>query len=224
MKTIMLMGLEIKDLSVRECLHMTGEFLKNGSLNVIYFLSGQALLSAEDSEELRQLVKDADIVLPDTTDILHAAGTNNRSREKEIERNLFLKGFFRICSRDKKRIFIIADSEEREKAIRSAVSMIQKDLNFVGTYILTDADDAENAVNEVNSVAPDIVLSVVRTPLHEEFIYGQKMKINSKLFVAMTPAMLKLREDGTINNKGFLDRLKAGFFNKAVQKYKEKEK
>ena len=203
---------------------MTGEFLRSGGLNVIYFLSGQALLSAEDSEELRQLIKEADIVLPDTTDILHAAKVNNRSREKEIERNLFLKGFFRICSREKKRIFIIADSEERESAIKSAVGMIQKDLNFIGTYILSDSADAENAVNEVNSVAPDIVLSVIKTPLHEEFICGQKIKINARLLIAMTPAMLKLREDGTINNKGFLDRLKAGFFNKAVQKYKEKEK
>ncbi len=217
------MGMEIKDLSVRECLHMTGEFLKNGSLNVIYFVSGQTLVISEDSEELRHIIGEADIVLPDTTDILRAAGSSNRSREKEIERNLFLKGFLKICSREKKDIFVLADSEERIQAIKSAVETIQKDLNYAGTYILTDIEDAENAVNEINSVAPDVILSVVKTPLHEEFIDSQKMKINSRLLVAMSPAMLKVKEDGTIDNKGILNRIRAKFFNSAAKKYSKRK-
>ena len=55
----MLMGMEIRDLSVRECLHTAGEFLKSGGLNVIYYLNGQALLVSEDFEEIRHLVEEA---------------------------------------------------------------------------------------------------------------------------------------------------------------------
>ncbi len=129
----------------------------------------------------------------------------------------------KICSREKKDIFVLADSEERIQAIKSAVETIQKDLNYAGTYILTDIEDAENAVNEINSVAPDVILSVVKTPLHEEFIDSQKMKINSRLLVAMSPAMRKVKEDGTIDNKGILNRIRAKFFNSAAKKYSKRK-
>ncbi|MBO6111777.1 MAG: WecB/TagA/CpsF family glycosyltransferase [Lachnospiraceae bacterium] len=221
MKTIELMGMEMNDLTVRECLHMAGEALKSGGLGVIYFLSRDVLLASGDSEEIRQCIKDADITLPDTKDILHAAGLNNKSREREIDRNLFLKGFLRILSREKKKIYIVADSREKADTLKAGLNTIQRDLDYTGEYILEGPEDAENAVNEINGVVPDVILSIIKSPEHEEFINAQRMKINARLLMAMTPAMLKVKEDGTIDNKGLLDRLRAGFFNKVAQKYKK---
>ena len=221
MKTIELMGMEINDLNVRESLHLTGDYLKNGVLNVIYYISRDILLEAKDSEDLRNFIQETDIVLPDTKDILHAAGISSKSREKEIERNLYFKGLLRVLERDGKKIYIVADSEQKAASIRAGMDTIQKDLDIIGKYILADEADAENAVNEINGMAPDVIVSAIKSPLHESFIAEQKMKINAKLLVALTPGMLTLKEDGTLNHKGLLNRLRTGFFNKAARNYKK---
>ncbi len=219
MKKTELMGVEISDLSVRECLNRSSGFLKNGGLNVIYFLSRDVLLEAKDKPELRDLIKDADVILPDSADILKAAGTLTKSREKEIERNLFFKGFLKVLIREKRTIFILADSRDRADGLLKGIEKIQEGIEQAGTYLLEDQEDAENAVNEINSVVPDVVFCILKTPEKERFISRQKKKINSKLVIALTPDMLNVREDGSINNKGLLNVLRAKFFKRQAQKY-----
>ncbi len=219
MKKTELMGVEISDLTVRECLNRSMSYLKNGGLNVIYFLSRDVLLEAKDMPELRDLIKEADIVLPDSIDILKAAGAGNKSREKEIERNLFFKSFLKMLIREKRSVFVVADSEEKAAGLMNGLDKIQEGLKKAGTYLMNDIEDADNAVNEINSVVPDVVFCVLKTPDQEKFFSMQKMKINSRVMIALSPDMLNVREDGTINNEGLLNFLRAKLFRRQAQKY-----
>ncbi len=218
MKKTELMGVRISDLTARECLSKTSGYLKKGSLNVIYFVSKDVLLTAKDTPELGELIADADIVLPDSVDILNACGISNRSREKEIERNLFFKGFLRMIAREKSRIFVVSDSTEKAEALVTGLRLIEEGIDPGQRYIAKEGEDPENAVNEINSVAPDVVFVNFASPLQERFI-SQKIKINARVMILVTPDMQKVREDGTINNRGFLNLLTARIFKRQARKY-----
>ena len=218
MKKTELMGVRISDLTVRECLSKTSGYLKKGGLNVIYFVSRDVLLTAKDTPELCDLIADADLVLPDSVDILNACGISNRSREKEIERNLFFKGFLRMIAREKSRIFVVSDSMEKAEAFISGLKLIEEGIVPGGRYIAREGEDPENIVNEINSVAPDVVFVNFSSPVQERFI-SQKIKINARVMILVTPDMQRVREDGTINNRGFLNMLTARIFKRQARKY-----
>ena len=62
-----------------------------------------------------------------------------RSREKEIERNLFFKGLLRMLEREKSRIYVISDAAEKaESLIASAESSAEN----LSTVTETRANDA----------------------------------------------------------------------------------
>ncbi|MBR5377290.1 MAG: WecB/TagA/CpsF family glycosyltransferase [Lachnospiraceae bacterium] len=213
-----LMGVSISDLTVRECLSRASGYLRKGSLDVIYYISRDTLLAAKDSPELKGLIREADLVLPDSIDILKACGILSRSREKEIERNLFLKSFLKMLSREKSRIFCLADSDEKADTLMADLRLIQDGLKNEGRYVAGEDEDPENIVNEINMVSPEVIFCSFGSPLQERFI-AQKKKINAKLMILVTPGMLDVREDGTINNSGLLNLLRTRLFRRQAKKY-----
>jgi UDP-N-acetyl-D-mannosaminuronic acid transferase (WecB/TagA/CpsF family) len=218
MKKTELMGVQISDLTARECLSKVSGYLKKGSLNVIYYISRDMLLAARDSGELKGLIEEADIVLPDSVDILRACGISGRSREKEVERNLFFKSFLKMLSHEKSRVYIISDSAEKAETLTTNLGLIQDGLKMEGRYIAEEGEDPENIVNEINSTAPDVVFCSFGSPAQERFI-TQKIKINARVMILVTSDMLNVKEDGTINNSGLLNLLRTRVFRRQARKY-----
>ncbi len=218
MKKTELMGVQISDLTARECLSKASGYLKKGSLNVIYYISRGMLLAAKDSAELKGLIEEADIVLPDSVDILKACGISGRSREKEVERNLFFKSFLKMIMREKNSIYIISDSPEKADTLTASLGLMQDGLKIEGRYVAREDEDPENIVNEINSVVPDVVFCSFASPAGERFI-SQRMKINSKVMILVTSDMLNVKEDGTINNSGLLNLLRTRVFRRQAKKY-----
>lgn len=79
MKTYEVLGINIKDYSVREALHKTREYLSYNVPSVVFFLTKDVLLSASDSDEHKRIIEeDAEITMPATSDIFKAAVLSSR--------------------------------------------------------------------------------------------------------------------------------------------------
>ncbi len=219
MKKIQLLGVEAKDFSVREALHLTGEYLSNDVLNVVYYLSGDSLIAADDSEEIRLAAADSDITIPATTEILHMAGIGSKTRENETAKNLYMKGLLRMLIRNRKSVYMVADGEERLEEMKNALSRIQSGLLIAGTVVLNETTGEEDAVNEINGVIPDAVFLLLSTPDRERFIREQKLKINSKLLLSLCDDIVNVREDGTLKRGGIRDWLRNKLFRKLLGEY-----
>ena len=223
MKKINLLGMEIKDYSVRECMHLTNEYLNNGVLNVIYFLSKEVLLEAKDSEALRNFINEVDVTVLATSDILHAAEISSKGREHEIDRNLFLKGILHKLSREQRKIYLVSCGEDKLDNLKGTLGKFEADLNFVGGISFDASGEngvsEDDVVNEINSVIPDVIFTDIPTPSQEKFIEAEKMKINAKLLVALNNDMLKVRDDGTIKKGGIVNYLNKSIFKKIAEKY-----
>lgn len=223
MKKINLLGMEIKDYSVRECMHLANEYLNNGVLNVIYFLSKDVLLEARDSEELRSYINEMDVTVIATSDILHAANITAKSREHEIDRNLFLKGLLRKLEREKKTLYLISNGQDKLENLKLTLQKFESDLIFAGGTAYDPAGEngvsEDDVVNDINSVIPDVIFSDLPTPEQEKLISGEKMKINAKLMIALKDDMLKVRDDGTIKNGGLTNFFSKTIFKSIAEKY-----
>ena len=91
MKKVSVLGIHLWDVSVRESIRTMGHYFVNHKINVIYFLTTEALLEASANDEMRNYIESMDMTIPMTTDILSAAKVTNRYRIKEVENRHFSK-------------------------------------------------------------------------------------------------------------------------------------
>lgn len=221
MKTYEILGIHIKDYSVREALHQTREYLSYNVPSVIFFLTRDVLLSVSDSEEHKAFIEeDAEVTMIASSDIFKAADVTEKGREREIDRNLYLKGLLRQLSKEHRRIYLITQSPVQMGELKTLLGTFENSLQIAGSYETADTALVEDVTNDVNTVTPYVVIMVMNGMEGMDFISAGKKYMNTKLIVALQPDMLKVKEDGSVK-RGFMERLSARLFARIADRHKE---
>ncbi len=223
MRKITVLGIRLKDYSVRESMRRVSQYLNNGICNTVDFITHDALLLASGDESVRNDLENMDMVIFSSSDILEAANVHSRSRVREIESNLFLKGFLRKLSKEGRSVFLISSSAAKLESLDSSLRSFFGELNIVASVARDETVGGDDfIVNEVNMSMPDVV---IMNPDHfeaESFIRENRMKINAQLLVILRDVSLRVTSDGNIRKGGIGDFLLRKIFRRAADNY-EKE-
>ena len=217
------MGVRLKDYSVRESMRRINTYLNNDKCNTIDFVTRDLLLNAAGSEELKKNIEDMDMTLMTTADILTAGGIESYYREKEIESNLFLKGLFRKLAKEKRKLFLLSDNADKMKMLKDGLNRFSDELIIAGEYINEEKPGGDDGVvNDINSVLPDFVLLNISSPAAEDFVSSNRARINAKVIMIVRDVSLKTTEDGKIKKGGIGAFFVRRFFHSAVANYERK--
>lgn len=220
MKNMRVLGIELKDYSVKEAMRMVDRFLKNAKVDTICFLSTEILVTAGDSPELKLWLESMDLTVPISTEILYAANLASRQRLKEVENSSFYTAFIRKLSTEKRTVFILT---EKEETIRTSTEYLEKNapgVQIVGSYAFESlTGDPDTIVNEINSTSPDIVFSRLPSPKQERFVYENKSKMNAKLWVAIKENFLAKEGKNSLKIRNLSTLIEKTIFRRTVSKY-----
>ena len=221
MKTYEILGINIKDHSVREALHKTREYLSYNVPSVVFFLTREVLLAAADSDEHKRFIEeDVEITMPATSDIFKAADVTDKGREREIDRNLYLKGLLRMLSKEHRRIFLVTQNQGQMDGLKSLLGAFENSLQIAGIYDGSDTMSLEDITNDINTVTPYVVFAVYAGTEGIDFVSSVKKYMNTRLIVVMQPEMLNVKEDGSVKN-GLMAKLSGRLFTRIAGKYRQ---
>ncbi|SKB57966.1 UDP-N-acetyl-D-mannosaminuronic acid transferase, WecB/TagA/CpsF family [Lachnospiraceae bacterium] len=220
MRAISVLGISLRDYSVREAMRRVTLFLNNGICNTVDFITHDDLLKATDSAELKRALEEMDLTVFTAGDILQAGNIISHSREREIESNLFLKGLLRKLAKEKRRIFIVSTESDKLKKFEDSLIGFEKELNIIGRCAVDETVGGSDAVvNEVNDSLPDALFLNLGTPDAEFFIQSGRMKLNTPLIVAMGDVCFRVTENGSVKKGGIGAFLLRHFFHSAAARY-----
>ncbi len=185
MRQVSVFGVTLRDLSVRESLREFRKYLNDGACDTIGFVSHDMLLAASSSEECKAALESYDMTVFSSPDLLQAAGISSRSRERETESGLFLKGLLRELEKGKLRVFAVAGDQDRLEEVREMLSFGENIPEGFGEYVISGEAGEDDAVNEINSFLPDVVFLKMDTEEGLRFIRDNKVKINARLMVSL---------------------------------------
>ncbi len=186
MKQMHVLGIELKDYSVKEAMRMVDGFLQDAKVNTISFLSPETLINAGEDEEMRTYLSSVDLTVPVSTEILKASGIGARGRLAEVEEGKFYRELIKKISDEKRTAFILTEKEETIEPFRAYLKDAAPGLKIVGEYAFENlTGDPDIIVNEINSTFPDMVLSRLPSPRQEQFAYEQNSKLNAKMWVSL---------------------------------------
>ncbi len=223
MKETDILGIRLKNYSLREELRTVNEYLKDGALNTILYISNAILMKAGEVPEQKEWIESMDMTIFGDADILHASGVESRNRLREVENDEFFKEFLKRVVREHKTVFLIAQTQEDLDRLRESILAERENIRIVGGC-LPEADDMaqDPVVNEINDMAPNAVISCLPFELQAKYMYEYRRMVNADIWLGL---LLRQNTEGIKPNvwsrlyKKYVDRL----FRKRVIRYKEEK-
>ena len=208
MRHMQVLGVELQDYTVREAMRKTDYFLRDNKVSTIAYITIRGLMAAEESPELRSFLSNIDLTVAADSDILRAAGVENRNRIKEIENDEFMEEFLKKLVRGKRKVYLLTGTKEQLQELEECLKSYQEKLRIVGRFSLDELEKEEDyLINEMNGLMPEVVISNISSPQREQFFENNHMKMNARIWL-----MLKDKVVHTMRRKGIAWRLGDLFF------------
>ncbi len=223
MRQMQVLGVELQDYTVREAMRKAEVFLHDQKLNTIAYITTRGLMAAEDSPELKAFLSNIDLTVAADSDILHAAGIENRNRIKEVENDEFMEEFLKKLVRGKRSVYLLTGTKEQLVALEECLKSYQHSLRIVGKFSLDELEKEEDwLINEMNAQMTEVVISNISSPQRESFFENNHMKMNARIWL-----MLKDKVVHATRKKSVLwrlpDMVSKKLFRRKVVKYQNQE-
>lgn len=224
MRQMKVLGVDLKDYGLRESMRMVDTFLKGGKVSTIAYITIRGLMVAENSESLKRFLSQVDLTVAADSDILRAAGMENRLRTREIDRDEFIEEFLKKLMRLDKTVYLLTGTKEQMELLKQGLCSYQNALPIVGDFCLEELTKEDDyLVNEINMKMPDVIISNIPSPKREEFYEANHMKLNASVWL-----MLKDEVVHPNQKKGFSEKIytfaMSKVFKRKVTQYQSTEK
>lgn len=186
-KQIQLLGMTFPNYSLRDELQLAQEALHSERLCMFLTVSMQSLMKVSSgSGEEKSFVEQADLIVVEDPEILSVAGITSNQRIREASDHLFFTELMKRLQRGQQQIYLVAAKSVALDKIKEILAQRYEKLKIVGQYSIEEyPDDLDRMINEINSAAPDIILSVMPTPQQEEFLMKNRSKLLAKLWYGL---------------------------------------
>lgn len=223
MNKINILGINIKDYTLKEASKNFDAYMKNGALNTIGYISSKLLImAANGGDEQKEWLESLDMTICTEPDILCTEEEISKSRVREIEENVFLATFLQKAVREKRAVCLVAHTKECVDTLQAELEQLQAGLRISGSAVLTPEESIDAFINEVNDLVPDIIISRLPSLWQEQLMYENKKKINAKIWLAL-PEESRLGTGRKGGEKRFMKYIYGKVFQKKVEKYRSQE-
>lgn len=182
-KKIEVMNVELDNCSARETMILMEAFLDNSVLNTIEEVTRPMIVSATEDAEVKECIDSLDLAIPGDRGILAEAGLEGSALDRGMS---FFYEFAKSVIRGGKKVLILGENAEAIKAAETFLAHGYEQMIVIGTCALEDFGDEAGAINEINIQMPDVVLSVLPTPVQEHFLLRQKERLHAKVWYGMS--------------------------------------
>ena len=190
-KKVDILGVQLDNYTVREAIMCVERYLSDHVLNTIESISLQMLIDSETNPVLKEVMS-------------------------------FYFEFFKRIERNKKSVFLLGDTQEKIDSLKAELTEDYPKLIFAGEYAVeTCVGDLEAVINDMNATTPDVIISVLPSPMQEQFLYEHRDKMNANIWYGIGGIPVHKKKHGILARlKSIIHR---GKLVNSMNKYDEKE-
>lgn len=185
-KEINVAGIKLNNYSVHEQLMQVEKNMVENVFTSIEDIYMRTLLYAKEDEIVKSEIESMGITVIADAEILEAAEASTILGKREIETREFFFQLMKRVERNGMSVFIVGDSH---KDALVALEYLREEFPrmILKGYRLMDESIAshENVINEINMIAPDVIVSVLPSPDQEHFLADHKGMISAKIWYGL---------------------------------------
>ncbi len=158
-------------------------YLKEESSQVVYFLNSETLLLLEENTALRETVESSELVLPGTASVNKSINEVLGHKRDSFFVESYFDAVFDYVVETGQEILLVADSKEHFVSIQENIHEQRPYITLSGVFLTEQEESADHIVNEINSVAPDILLVALDEKRQLELLQIHRKQMNAGLMI-----------------------------------------
>jgi N-acetylglucosaminyldiphosphoundecaprenol N-acetyl-beta-D-mannosaminyltransferase len=181
-QSLEILGVKVHRLTMHEALTRLDALLDENKFHQVVTLGTEMIMHAQQDEEYRQLVQQADLVVPDSAGVVWASRRTRYPLAERVPGVEMIPHLAQLPSGRKPRVFLLGASPG--VADRAAEVLKEKGLNVVGVMNGYFQDDRE-AVQAVSAANADILLAALGFPKQEKWVRRHASELNVRASIGV---------------------------------------
>lgn len=182
-KRIRLLDILVDTASTKAACEATIEYLNEESSKVVYFVKSESLLLLQQNNEWKDIVEESGLILPGT--VMVSTSMDEVLGEKRDP--FFVESYFDAildyAIENGCEFLLIAEDEGKYISIQENIHAKRPYLNLSGMFLTEKQETLDQIVNEINSVAPDILLIALDEKRQLELLQKFRNQMNAGLMI-----------------------------------------
>lgn len=172
--------------SAKENMKKVVQYMESEPMNLVEMITMQTLVDIPQEDEITVQMKEFDLTFAGNKEILQAAEVTRPDYLKEAEEMLFMKMFLRYLHKNRKRVFLIADTAELLDALIEYAKNRYSGIRISGTASMEEHGVSDDMiVNMVNGTETDCIMAFLPSPLQEQFALRNKSLLNARMWMGL---------------------------------------
>ena len=180
---VRLMGVFVDIASTNVAGEASIKYIEEESSKSVYFVNSETLMLPQASEEQDDALISCDMILPGTVSVSASIDEVLGNKRDPFFLESYFDMLFSYSVENGKEVFLVAGSESQYNSVQENIHDKWSYLTLSGTY-LTDQDSSyEHIVNEINSIAPDVLILALNESMQLELLTGYREQMNAGLIL-----------------------------------------
>lgn len=216
------LGIQLDGYTAKEAMQESIRFMETEPINTIEILAGASVIELMETGDLREKLTGMDLLVVGDRTLLELSGVQDRNILKEAETNLFLKMFLRYLKKGHRKVFLLAPDEGQKEALQNYLERCYSGIEISGAEVVEEKPGVSDMiVNKINGAETECILSVLPSPLQENFIGENKPVLDARIWFGLGESIKNSHRKS--NRKTKLQEFFVKFLLKSEMKKQEKE-
>lgn len=180
---IQLLDIVLDIASTKAASEATIQYLKEESSKVVYFVNSETLLLLQKNSDWKSIVQESELILPGNASV-------NSSVDEVLGHKrdpFFFEGYFdSILDYTVSmgyEILLVAEDKDKFTSVQENIHEKRPYLTLSGMFLTEQEESLDHIVNEINSVAPDILLMALEEKKQLELLQHYRNQMNAGLML-----------------------------------------
>ena len=201
-ETIQVLGIQINNLNAKSAMKNVMAYMETDPLQVIEMITMNTISKFQDVENTNEIFEMMDLVLASDQGILQASGVTEERQLKEVKELLFLKMVLRYFHKNSTRVLLLAETLDDLQKLETYMEEDYASIQIVETATMEQQGASDDMLlNLVNGAEAACVISVLPSPLEEQFISRNKMLLNARLWLGIGNLLDEMKTEKKVFQK-----------------------
>lgn len=181
-KPVKILGIRIDNVTLDEAYSRFLGFMDASSCKMIFTPNTEIVMMAQEDQELKNILFDADLVVPDGIGLVYASKIHNLGLTERVTGIDTMERMLKYANNAKKSIFILGG---KPGVADKAVEKIKETFPSLTVAGVRDGyfkpEDEQKIIDHINELKPDILFVALGAPKQEKWIYKYRKILNTKV-------------------------------------------
>lgn len=189
-KSIKILGVKIHQVTNESAYNRFLSLMEEPKMSMIVTPNTEIVMMAQQDNELKDILQDADLVIPDGIGLVYASKIHQLGLTERVTGIDTMERMLKYCNNTKKSIYLFGGKPGVAEKAAEKMKETYPNLQIKGIrdgYFKKEEED--KIIDHINEVKPDILLVALGAPKQEKWIYQHRKILNTKVAMGVGGAL-----------------------------------